>query len=252
MAKTGPHKEKTGPRKELMERELLDHATELFARNGYAGTTLRDIADTANIGRTSLYHYFSSKEAFLAALVEEVTLTSSTLLIEIRRRTDLTPRGQLEAAAHMLVMRVLAQPSHFRVLERDEANLPPSLAERHRKGKREALAELAAIIDAGIRSGEFRAAEPQIAALTIFGMCNWPAWWFNPKGQRDAAAVAAVVTGMAVGSISRPEASRRAGPSDVIHAIQDELGTLAQMIGASVDRPEPSESGPSAVVHQKR
>lgn len=223
---------KAGPRKELMERELLDHAAELFARNGFSGTTLREIADTANVGRTSLYHYFSSKEAFLTALIEEVTTTAWTLLSQIRQRDDLTPRGQLEAAARMLVMRVLSKPARFRVLERDEASLPDDLAERHRKGKRDSLAELAAIIDAGVVAGEFRPVDSQIAALTIFGMCNWPAWWFNPKGQRNSTTIAEAISTMAVGSVLRADLAGPTTPAEVIEGIRDDLDTLSRMIGA--------------------
>ncbi|UPT89192.1 TetR/AcrR family transcriptional regulator [Bradyrhizobium barranii subsp. apii] len=222
---------KAGPRKELMERELLDHAAELFARNGFSGTSLQEIADTANVGRTSLYHYFSSKEAFLTALVEDVTMTAWTLLSEIRQRSDLSPRRQLEAAARMLVMRVLSKPARFRVLERDEASLPEELAELHRKGKRDSLAELAAIIDAGVVAGEFRPVDSQIAALTIFGMCNWPAWWFNPKGQRNASSVADAVSTMAVGSILRDDVAGPSTPAEVIRGIRDDLATLARMVG---------------------
>lgn len=218
-------------RKELVERELLDCAAELFARNGYNGTSLQEIAESARIGRTTLYHYFRSKEAFLTALVEDVTLGAWSMLHQIRMREDLTPHGQLEAAAKMLVMRVLSNPTRFRVLERDEGHLPSGLAERHRKAKRDSLAELMLIIDAGIMSGEFRPVDPQVTALTVFGMCNWPAWWFNAKSRRNPADVADAISAMAVGAVMRCNKSSLAGPAAIIKELHDDLSILERMIG---------------------
>jgi len=48
--------------------EILSTAAELFARKGFAGTTVRDIADASGILSGSLYHHFAAKEE----MVEEI------------------------------------------------------------------------------------------------------------------------------------------------------------------------------------
>ncbi|HEV8296685.1 MAG TPA: TetR/AcrR family transcriptional regulator [Acidimicrobiales bacterium] len=48
--------------------EILATAASLFARQGIAGTTVRDIADAVGILSGSLYHHFESKEE----MVEEI------------------------------------------------------------------------------------------------------------------------------------------------------------------------------------
>lgn len=45
--------------------EILRIAGERFAQRGYAGTTVRDIAEAAGLTSGSLYHHFESKEAML-------------------------------------------------------------------------------------------------------------------------------------------------------------------------------------------
>ena len=40
---------KSGPRRDLMERELIERAAEIFAERGFANTTLQDIADAAKV-----------------------------------------------------------------------------------------------------------------------------------------------------------------------------------------------------------
>lgn len=48
---------------------ILEHASALFAENGIAGTTVRDIAGRAGILSGSLYHYFPSKDAIADRIV---------------------------------------------------------------------------------------------------------------------------------------------------------------------------------------
>jgi AcrR family transcriptional regulator len=60
-------------RRELVENEIYEHATRLFAERGFAGTRLQDIADALGITRLALYYYVKSKDELLAKLVTEVT-----------------------------------------------------------------------------------------------------------------------------------------------------------------------------------
>ena len=50
---------------------ILDVATALFSERGYAATRMQDIADGLGMKAGSLYYYFESKEAVLAAIVGE-------------------------------------------------------------------------------------------------------------------------------------------------------------------------------------
>ncbi|MCA9704548.1 MAG: TetR/AcrR family transcriptional regulator [Myxococcales bacterium] len=53
-------------------REILEAATEVFARKGVARTKVTDIAAAAKLSHGLLYHYFPSKEAVFEAVVEEM------------------------------------------------------------------------------------------------------------------------------------------------------------------------------------
>ena len=49
---------------------VLDVAEACFARKGYAGTTLRDVADGVGIRIPSLYNHFANKQSLYAAVLE--------------------------------------------------------------------------------------------------------------------------------------------------------------------------------------
>lgn len=60
---TGSHADGTRAR-------VLDAARDLFVERGYAGTSVRDIAEHLGMTKGALYYHFSSKEDLLYALVE--------------------------------------------------------------------------------------------------------------------------------------------------------------------------------------
>jgi AcrR family transcriptional regulator len=58
-----------GSTAEETRQRIIDTATELFVERGYAGTSVRDIAERLGMTTGSLYYHFASKDALLYALV---------------------------------------------------------------------------------------------------------------------------------------------------------------------------------------
>ncbi len=50
--------------------EITDAAARLFASQGYGATTTRDIAQAVDMGESTLYGYFSSKQDILVAILQ--------------------------------------------------------------------------------------------------------------------------------------------------------------------------------------
>lgn len=49
--------------------EILQAALTVFAENGYLRTSIRDLAEAANLSQAGLLHYFGSKEELLVAIL---------------------------------------------------------------------------------------------------------------------------------------------------------------------------------------
>lgn len=83
---------------------ILLSALELFGRQGYAGTSLRQIAAAVGIRDSAIYAHFDSKESIYLALVEEYGPgLLKQLDVDGRRLADEHPSRALPQLVHQLV-----------------------------------------------------------------------------------------------------------------------------------------------------
>ena len=64
----GPGRPRAGS--EDKRARILNEAVVLFGEHGYAGTSLADIANAADISKAGLLHHFSSKDELFAKVLE--------------------------------------------------------------------------------------------------------------------------------------------------------------------------------------
>ncbi|CAM3100304.1 TetR family transcriptional regulator [Tsukamurella hominis] len=217
-------------RRELVEREIKENAARLFAERGVAGTTLQDIADATGLTRQAVYHYVANKDELFSQLVSEVAAEPAQLLHEINAIEGLDPATKLYRMAESIALNQMASPDRFRLLIRSEADLPESLAAGYRASRRQVLGELTAVIETGMREGQFRDVDPRTAALGVIGMLNWIAWWYRDGD--DRAAIAEQLSDMAVQALRAEGAAPQAepGPLGAISDLRRDLDRLERLV----------------------
>jgi len=58
-------------RSERSRSQILDAALKLFSHHGYGATSVRDIAEAANLSKGNVYHHFPDKESIFRALLDQ-------------------------------------------------------------------------------------------------------------------------------------------------------------------------------------
>src|SRR5215831_8315797 len=66
-----PETEELTPKARRTREHILNTALDLFAKNGYQATTLRDIAKAAGCSLGLAYRYFARKEEMVGAVYEQ-------------------------------------------------------------------------------------------------------------------------------------------------------------------------------------
>jgi AcrR family transcriptional regulator len=96
---------------------ILEAAAHILVSSGYEGTTTKEVAERAGVSIGSLYQYFPSKEALVAALAERTTQQVLNAVID---KMIGPPEGSLEevtrATVELLVGLHAASPKLQRVL----------------------------------------------------------------------------------------------------------------------------------------
>lgn len=150
-------------------RAILDAAIQVFARSGYHGTRVSDIADEAGVAYGLVYHYFSSKDEVL----NELFIERWSLLLKATEEADsaaATPREKLEAVAGFIIESYRHDPELMKVIVMEVTRAANSFGRTHLPEIRRAYEGIAKIVSDAQADGAFRAdIDPEFAAMWFYG-----------------------------------------------------------------------------------
>ncbi|MCA1457081.1 TetR family transcriptional regulator [Bradyrhizobium sp. BRP22] len=228
-------KKASSPRKELVLQEFLAKAAELFEQKGFSQTTIQDIALALDLSRSSVYHYFKSKEEILEALVQE----DASVVGEYVATADTRPRGSardvLQALLTHLIHRRLTGGARLRVLDKLAVEMPPPIRQKFDQTRRRVLDLYAKVISQGIDRGELRPVDARIAALSILGIANWTSWWYSPTGRKSPEELSEILVDIAFHGVVQP-VGRSNGTQKVqnlIRSLKQDISLLEKVIGSA-------------------
>jgi AcrR family transcriptional regulator len=159
--------------------KILDVAEARFAQRGYAGVGLREVADLAGLGKSSLFHHFPTKASLYGAVLGRVIER-----IDLRIRAALSasddPRAQLLSAVAALIDTLAEDPPAARLLlrtvfEDDDIapNEAPELAAAD--ARLDALiGRLLGVISDGVTRDAFRPLSAPDAMQALIGLIVFP------------------------------------------------------------------------------
>jgi TetR/AcrR family transcriptional regulator, fatty acid metabolism regulator protein len=171
-------------------RQILDAAVRVFARQGFHGCRVSDIADEAGVAYGLVYHYFRSKEEVLDTLFLERWDVLVATIDEVAAREDMAPREQLHVIASFIVDSYRYDPDLMKVIIVEVTRAANSFGRTHLVKIREAYDGIAGIVERAQKEGTFKSAvTPQYAAMAFYGAIEQvlTAWIFDllPREQNE-------------------------------------------------------------------
>ncbi|RHW27561.1 TetR/AcrR family transcriptional regulator [Nocardioides immobilis] len=175
---------------------VLRRAIDLFNRQGYDATSINDLAVDLGVTKSAIYHHFDSKEAILAAALDEAldgldaAVAAAADATRDERAYDRL-RATVEGAVHILVAHLPAVTLLLRV--RGNSPLEQSALERRRRIDE----QLATVVKQAVDEGDLRGdIDPEVISRLVFGMVNSLVDWYHPDGSIPPEALAAGVAGV--------------------------------------------------------
>lgn len=180
-----PPKQKNKPagKSALSRMQILDAAAQLFRRQGYSETTLRQIAKAAGMQAGSIYYHFGSKDE----IVDEVLATGMREIYKLVEKTvaslgdETTYRQRIEQGMIAHLDLLLTKGDYFSSNIRLYGQIPEALKPRHAHLRQRYGKLWDQILRQAQEAGEIRPGV-KIVPLRMFilGALNWTMEWFDP------------------------------------------------------------------------
>lgn len=174
---------------------ILLHSAAIFARQGFSGTSIRDISRATGVSLSGLYYYFESKQKLLYLIQN----TSFTFIIEhLQKRLERVyePEMRLRILVQNHIEYFLSHPNEMKVLSHEEEALESPYREEVAAIKRRYYAVARTIFDGLKTEGLASGLNARVAVLSLFGMMNWIYKWHKPKVDPNAEELTNAIVGI--------------------------------------------------------
>jgi AcrR family transcriptional regulator len=149
--------------------KILQSAQKLFARQGFDGTTTKDLATDAGVAEGTLFRYFNNKKAILVEVATQGWVTILTDLL-----TELSQMGSYKAIAQMMHRRMGNMSENIDMMKVCfmEAQFHPELRDRIQSEVVGKMTDIAEVFFAeAIAKGIYRdSLSPKVIARVFVGM----------------------------------------------------------------------------------
>lgn len=159
---------------------ILKKSAELFARAGYDGTSLTDIAKACGTSKALLYHYYENKEALLSDIIR-AHLQELVDVVREARSTAGTARERLEALVRATLEAYRDADAEHVIQINEMGRLPKETQDELKAMERELVVHAKEAI---VEANPSLAARPELVkpvTMSLFGMMNWSFMWFKPS-----------------------------------------------------------------------
>ena len=169
---------------QTVRKQVLAAAVDLFAANGYDGTSVQQIVERAGVTKGALYHYFTAKEDILLEIYTTVFDEQMAALDDIIAMNR-EPEWTLREIIHSLIAVTAANVKVSAVFSREATRMDQTrwaaLQDRWR-GYQESVR---AVIRRGQSDGSFATvASPEMASWAIFGVTTSLHTWYRTDGPK--------------------------------------------------------------------
>ncbi len=180
---------------------ILTQAAELFARQGFVGTSMNQVALACNMSKPALYHYVRDKSQLLFEIATtHVARLHELVMVVDQVQPKLDPNARLRRLIELFVQEYAGARHAHRVLTEDVKFLEPADQARVLDMQRQVVTAFAqAVADARPELVAAHLHKP--LTMLLFGMMNWLFTWLQPDGTLSHADMAPVVADLFLGGL---------------------------------------------------
>jgi len=135
----------------------MEAAEKLFAEQGFAGTSVRDIAEAAHVNLAMISYYFGSKEKLMEAMFHHRGVDFKLQLENILQNKNLSPIQKVEKLIDDYIERIFKKQSFHKIMAREQMVSSSSpITEQIYEMKQRNFSLIKELIHQGQKAGQFK------------------------------------------------------------------------------------------------
>jgi len=163
-------------------REIFNAAVHLFLEKGFAETSMREIAQVAGVGKSTLYDYFQTKDDILVSYFLDEIEVISRQAEEINRQDHLPAAEKLRRVMRAHLEYLLENKEKYIGLT-SEAQRLGAQSQKRLQAARHAYQDLICrLVEQGTREGSFRPVNPFLAMRVVLASLTPVVFTTRPTG----------------------------------------------------------------------
>ncbi|MBA2920191.1 TetR family transcriptional regulator [Sphingomonas sp. MAH-20] len=174
---------------------IVDRAARLFARRGFDGSSVADLAAACDTSKSLIYHYYPSKEDILYAVmsshIDQLVADVGAVLARGGGAAE-----QLDALIHTFMGHYVGAADRQKVLLNELDSLPPEQRATVVAKQRRVVDAVQALLVALDPELGLDPARARAKTMLLFGMINWTHTWYDPDGPIPPAQIADMALAM--------------------------------------------------------
>ncbi len=181
---------------------ILEAAAQLFRDRGYSATSMRDLAGEVKLKASSLYNHIGSKEEIL----REICFENAQRFIEGMREVEQMPGAaakKVQALIRLHIQIATEDVTSVTAFNDEWRHLSEPYLSDFKALRRDYEQRFLAIIEAGVKSGEFKDLNSSIVLHTIFSAIRWLYDWYKPERQVSAGELYEQITMLLMTGLTR-------------------------------------------------
>ncbi len=176
-----------------IQRNILQRAAAVFARVGYATSTINDLVEAAQLSRGALYHYFPSKEAILCGILDD-HLHRFLEMIDHAVTSDCPAIEQLRDVTAAIVNFNSRSPDEQIIILNDINQLSDENRKRIKSLERHIVDRLSDLLIRVDTHGKITPGNKRVYTMMYLGIVNYTFAWYDPHGKVGPAEYAELAT----------------------------------------------------------
>ncbi len=160
--------------------QILQDIAELFYKNGYEKTSIRDISKSLNISKPGLYYHFTNKQEMLFDMIYDfMEMTNRELFNELS--VQKTPEEKVLCIIRNHIGFFIKYPARMRVLVYEAHSLEDGYYQKFKHKQLEYIGVIKDVLQQIMK--KFKSERNiNVITFTLLGMLNWIIQWYEPTG----------------------------------------------------------------------